>query len=81
MYGAGGTIACMQLELKGGKSRPHQDSIPDRPARGSVSIPTELPGPYLCRVYIPETNHVSTVYDVAAVLYLQSVLHEMLFRP
>ena len=29
----------------GGKSRPHQDSIPDRPARTSVAIPTELPGP------------------------------------
>ena len=28
-----------------GKSRPHRDSIPDRPARSSVSIPTELPGP------------------------------------
>ena len=25
--------------------------------------------------YIPETNHVSSVYGVAAVLYLQSVLH------
>ena len=31
--------------------------------------------------YIPETNHVYTVYTVAAVLYLQSVLHVMLFRP
>jgi len=30
--------------------------------------------------YIPETNHVSTVYSVAAVLYLQFVLHVMLFR-
>ena len=30
--------------------------------------------------YIPETNHVSTVCSVAAVLYLQSVLHVMLFR-
>ena len=30
--------------------------------------------------YVPETNHVSTVYSVAAVLYLQSVLHVMLFR-
>ena len=30
--------------------------------------------------YIPETNPVSTVYSVAAVLYLQSVLHVMLFR-
>jgi len=26
----------------GGKSRPHRDSIPDRPARSSVAIPTEL---------------------------------------
>jgi len=29
----------------GGKSRPHRDSIPDRPARSSVAILTELPGP------------------------------------
>ena len=29
-----------------GKSRPHRDSIPDRPARSSVAIPTELPGMY-----------------------------------
>jgi hypothetical protein len=31
--------------------------------------------------YIPETNHVSSVHSVTAVLYLQSVLHVMLFRP
>jgi hypothetical protein len=31
--------------------------------------------------YILETNHVSTVYSVAAVLYLRSVLHVSLFRP
>jgi len=31
--------------------------------------------------YIPETNHVSRVYCVAAVLYLQLVLHVMLFHP
>ena len=31
--------------------------------------------------YIPETNHVSRVYSVAAVLYLQFVLQVMLFRP
>ena len=29
--------------------------------------------------YIPETNQVSRVYSVAAVLYLQFVLHVMLF--
>ena len=31
--------------------------------------------------YIPETNHVYRLYMVAAVLYLLSVLHVMLFRP
>ena len=31
----------------GEKSRPHRDSIPDRPARSSVAIPTELPGPQI----------------------------------
>jgi hypothetical protein len=30
--------------------------------------------------YILETHHVSGVYSVAAVLYLQFVLHEILFR-
>jgi len=30
--------------------------------------------------YIPATNHVSSVHSVAAVLYLQSVRHVMLFR-
>jgi len=30
--------------------------------------------------YIPETNHVSTVYTVAAVQYLQFVLQAMLFH-
>ena len=31
--------------------------------------------------YIPETNHVSGVCSVAAVLYLQFFLRVMLFRP
>jgi len=31
--------------------------------------------------YIPGTNHFSTVNSVAAVLYVQFMLHEMLFRP
>ena len=30
--------------------------------------------------YIHETNHVSWAYSVVAVLYLQSVLHVMLFH-
>jgi len=32
---------------KDGKSRPHRDSIPDRPVCSSVAIPTELPGPII----------------------------------
>ena len=31
--------------------------------------------------YVPETNPVSRVHSTAAVLYLQFVLHVMLFRP
>jgi hypothetical protein len=31
--------------------------------------------------YVPETYRVSRVYSAAAVLYLQSVLHVMLFLP
>jgi hypothetical protein len=31
--------------------------------------------------YVPETNHVSRLYSVAAVLYIQFMLHVMLFRP
>jgi len=31
--------------------------------------------------YIPKTNYIYTVYSVGAVLYLQSVLHVMLFPP
>ena len=31
--------------------------------------------------YIPETNRVSRTYSVASVLYLQFMLHVMLFRP
>ena len=36
----------------GGKSLPHGDSIPDRLARSSVAIPTELPGPHSPFVYV-----------------------------
>ena len=43
-----------------------------------IIITTFMQGIYK---YIAETNHVSRVYSVAAVLYLQFVLHVMLFRP
>ena len=36
----------------GEKSRPHRDSIPDRPARSSVAIPTELPGPQFVHILV-----------------------------
>ena len=35
-----------------------------------------MQGIYVC---LPETNHVSRVYSFAAILYLQFVLHVMLF--
>jgi len=31
--------------------------------------------------YIPETSHISRVYNVAAVLYSQFMLHVMFLRP
>jgi len=34
-----------------GKSRPQRDSIPDIPARSSVAIPTELPGPHVAYIH------------------------------
>ena len=33
----------------GGKSLPYRDAIPDRPARSSVAILTQLPGPHLVK--------------------------------
>ena len=41
----------------GGKSRPHRDSIPDRPVRSSITIPTELPGPQISFVKPRKTPH------------------------
>ena len=40
----------------GGKFRPHRDSIPDRPTRSSVAIPTELPGPHVTKSKIQTLN-------------------------
>jgi len=38
--------------LDGRKNLPHRDSIPDCPARSSVAIPTELPGPRNVKVVV-----------------------------
>ena len=49
-----------------------------------ISLPIIIPAITLMQSiynYISETNHVSRVYSIAAVLYLQFVLHVMLFRP
>jgi len=41
----------------GRKSHTHRDSIPDRPAHSSVTIPSELPGPHeLIQKYIADTK-------------------------
>ena len=55
LQGAGWTLGPV---WKGGKSRSHQDSIPDRPARSSFAIPTELPGPLLRSVLHRNSNYV-----------------------
>ena len=44
----------------------------------TILVITSMQGIYN---YMPEKNHVSTVYSVADVQYLQSVLHVMLFLP
>ena len=46
----------------GGKSRPHRDSIPDRPARSSVTIPTELPGPHFDNNDVHKLHINATIY-------------------
>jgi len=43
----------------------------------SILVFTFMEGIYK---YTPKTNHVSRVYSVAAVLYLQFMLHVILFR-
>jgi len=58
----------------GGKSRLHGDSIPDRPARSSVGIPTELPGPTHSdkyRNHIPPKN--GYLFDVWLTVHRSSM--------
>ena len=40
----------------GGKSRPYRDSIPDRPVRSSVAVPTELTGPQISETHNTKFN-------------------------
>ena len=47
----------------GGRSRPHRDSIPDRPARSPVAISTELPGPHLWK-YTSYITYETTVIAI-----------------
>jgi hypothetical protein len=48
----------------GGKSPSRRDSIPDRPARSSVAIPTELPGPLICNI-TTVNSHISAFYNIS----------------
>ena len=59
----------------GGKSRPYQDSIPDRPARSSVAIPTELPGPQLMHVNELNTNKLLLYMNREALPHVQAIIH------
>ena len=52
LYSTGDWVSLWTGLDRGGKSRPYRDSIPDRPTRSSVAIPTELPGPHICIYYI-----------------------------
>jgi len=42
---------------RGGKSHPHRDSISNRPARSSITILTELPGPQISFIIPTKTLH------------------------
>ena len=66
----------------GGKSRPHRDSIPDRPARSSVAIPTELPGPRVCIYIYIYINGWKRSYTVAETCHcmLQSIIEKCIVQ-
>jgi len=54
-----------------------KQSVCKRPQLASIIFIAFVQGNYN---YVPKTNHVTTVYSFAALLYLQFVLHVMLFR-
>ena len=67
----------------GGKSRPHRDSIPDRPARSSVAKPTELPGPLStsCTTSYSTSDIVISWYVwIISILLLQRVIGFYLYK-
>ena len=69
-----------------GKSPPHRDSIPDRPARSSVAIPTELRGSTLNTVvhkYTARNFYCFTVHFCSlsfsptyALIYIMKILSQ-----
>jgi len=72
-----------------GKSRPHRDSIQDHPARSSVAIPTELPGPQLlqfkgkpCAEYTPifANKSMRPRYCMTHSLLVTSILRQNAYR-
>ena len=56
----------------GKKSRPHRDSIPDRPASSSVAIPTELPAPRYYILVLLKHNINVTVFSAPLCIYTAS---------
>ena len=60
----------------GGKSRPHRHSIPNRPARSSVAIPTELPGPPCSCICV----YINVVANSAVLDILTACFYNLIFR-
>jgi hypothetical protein len=64
-----------------GKSRPHWDSIPRPSSLKSVTIPTELPGPYIyiyIHIYVPVAKYAFYHESYLFILRIGNIL--FLFR-
>ena len=55
------------------------DSIPDRPARSSVAIPTELPGPN-CVLYSPQINFTPVTIVYTKIIDSYTIFREPMIR-
>ena len=64
----------------GGKSRPHWDSIPDRPARSSVAIPTELPYSYTIRTLLQDTADANRFLSAPCLRNFRHLLNKIFAR-